>query len=420
METTTKHLSSIRRTVEEVNNYCLDPYDISHAEEWQEELQNLLKRKQQLKSELLAITQEQKLVCECFENPVQWMETHQSVDKDLAKSDEVLSEVNSLLKESAVKIDRTVDSAFEALSVLRDTLRTSEQKVAALESELSDHLSGQTDSELQLSSLHKLQRGEKSASEKLCLLLEAAKAEQEVLKNRLHRLQSNLACLQQISGPQHQLESDSQRELARLTDLKTDIEQLSEVQCIVRDGRTIDVIFSPQAKRCRKMPSEMEGQVSGSVQLVATLCFKQLADDSLHLGDVKLNENVLGSEEIIERAKSSLDIPTLIMEMKSLWVSSVTLFSEISNIRERHAVDWIQEESVLRLMVKKGRSVVCTLHIPDTYPYSGSVSLENVVGDTSDIAMDQIQAPKDNTLTGWILYLEDIFSRQTVMDSGSF
>lgn len=46
----------------------------------------------------------------------------------------------------------------------------------------------------------------------------------------------------------------------------------------------------------------------------------------------------------------------------------------------RHAIDWIQEENILRVMVGQGGSIVCTLIIPSGYPLSGEVTLADIKG----------------------------------------
>lgn len=46
----------------------------------------------------------------------------------------------------------------------------------------------------------------------------------------------------------------------------------------------------------------------------------------------------------------------------------------------RHAVDWIQEEGVVRVLLGKRGTVICTLSVPKTYPQEGSISLVSVHG----------------------------------------
>lgn len=51
---------------------------------------------------------------------------------------------------------------------------------------------------------------------------------------------------------------------------------------------------------------------------------------------------------------------------------------------QRHAVDWIQEEGVVRVLLGKRGTVICTLSVPHTYPQEGSVSLVSVHGGYGD------------------------------------
>ena len=50
----------------------------------------------------------------------------------------------------------------------------------------------------------------------------------------------------------------------------------------------------------------------------------------------------------------------------------------------RHAVDWLQEESKLRVLSKCGK-IMFTLNIPKNYPQSRDITLDKVVG-LDDIA----------------------------------
>ena len=56
----------------------------------------------------------------------------------------------------------------------------------------------------------------------------------------------------------------------------------------------------------------------------------------------------------------------------SCWCKTLSLI--------RHAVDWIQEEGVVRVLLGKRGTVICTLSVPKTYPQEGSISLVSVHG----------------------------------------
>ena len=46
----------------------------------------------------------------------------------------------------------------------------------------------------------------------------------------------------------------------------------------------------------------------------------------------------------------------------------------------RFAVDWLQDESVLRMMLGSGGHIICSLAVPSGYPDQGHVTLTSVEG----------------------------------------
>lgn len=340
--------------------------------------------------------QEESYLCDAFMDPEKWLNKNEKqADEDLKESKTILQELKIIQEGSGSKMDDTVNHALYAVSKLKEVNKLSKDKMFVLESEkslLEQDIATAT-------SLEATHCKKKTSLRKTNLLLEGEKANLDTLTSRQKMSQETLSYLKQLSAPRHQLVADRQKNLAKLTELKADLEQSSEVKCSFTDADSVNIVL---------FPSGNVEATNGDASLMVTLKFDPLKGE---LCDVKLSETVKGADDIIKEAKTSSDLIKLILDLKSLWGSSASLFSEIYTIRERHAVDWIQEEGILHLMVKKGSSVVCTLGIPEGYPRSGPVTLDNIIGDTQGTDVTQIKVPIDSSLTGWIVHLETIFNK---------
>ena len=56
----------------------------------------------------------------------------------------------------------------------------------------------------------------------------------------------------------------------------------------------------------------------------------------------------------------------------------------------RHAVDWIQAENKLRVLVGKCGKIMFTLNIPSNYPYSREITLDTACG-LEDLTENNVQ-----------------------------
>ncbi|XP_069137298.1 uncharacterized protein [Argopecten irradians] len=120
----------------------------------------------------------------------------------------------------------------------------------------------------------------------------------------------------------------------------------------------------------------------------------------------------LHTEDIISEGLSNNDLRQLVTKMQDRWNTLFPLVQEMKNVSDRHAIDWIQDENQLRILVGRGGSIMCTLHVPKSYPFSGEITLQKSSNLPSDVKEEDVIPPSDNrSLQGWVDYLENTFGK---------
>ncbi|XP_033742975.1 uncharacterized protein LOC117329239 isoform X1 [Pecten maximus] len=120
----------------------------------------------------------------------------------------------------------------------------------------------------------------------------------------------------------------------------------------------------------------------------------------------------LHTEDIISEGVSSNDLRQLVTKMQDRWNTLFPLVQEMKNVSDRHAIDWIQEQNLLRILVGKGGSIMCTLHVPESYPFSGEITLQKTSNLPSNVREEDVLPPSDSrSLQGWVDYLEETFGK---------
>jgi len=387
----------LQQEISDIEEKTQDNFDIFssssenvEAEELQKHLLELIQRKQKLKW--------QNLMLDYIKDPEQFKKTLQqsygydgdSTHINIQDLDDIISEIQSVQANKDAEMANTVSSAEALLSELKESLRVSGEKVQILQN-LQEEEKCSDSSE------------QEAEGKNFGLSLENSKLEKELLCGRIKRMQSVLDCLQPVSQSHSQIAIDGQSQVERLSKLKKELELFSRIECVLKGSGKLDLIISPK-------PFDTGKSFHKDIPLVASLTFLQTPDDDSYvLSDVVLSETVNNSEEIIKSALSSSDLPRLVVDLQSAWDTCGYLVSEIHCLRDSHALDWIPETHILHLMVEQGESVICTLEVPRLYPTSGTISLVNVVGDSSGKPLDQVQAPLGSSLTQWILHLENVF-----------
>lgn len=373
--------------------------DLQNYDQWQERLHELLQEEQELKSEILMLSEEN-CILDAILNP-DALPNKDQIEKDLGESKRIVDELKSIQKESETKMGVTVHEALQSVLKLKEVNAKTEEKFFELESQR-QFLQEDNDNE---TSLENMQRQQKTRMRKTNILVEGSQANFDNFKNRHNETKETLNCLHELSISRDLSLAEEQRTLARLTEKLNDIEAFAEVKCSIVDKHTVKIDILPDGN------IQNVNQEKGYSHISLEVMLKFKSDNFKDLCGVEISEPLKGADDIIKEAIKTANYAKLIGDLKLLWCSSASLFAEIHSVRSKYAVDWIPDKEILHLMVKKGSSVVCTLNIPEGYPHSKSVSLVNIVGDQTGTDIDSIQVPSDDSLTGWVIHLESIFNK---------
>lgn len=135
---------------------------------------------------------------------------------------------------------------------------------------------------------------------------------------------------------------------------------------------------------------------------------------------LQVNIETLHCSDLIEEAVRTNDVRSLITQLRERWNMYYPIMTEIDQVSERsvsrlalvlsnfwnalhsclfeiifvmfllynwclkfycsHAVDWIQDEGLVRVLVGKGGTIMFTLKMPPGYPFKGEITITNTSG----------------------------------------
>ncbi|XP_071950041.1 uncharacterized protein [Antedon mediterranea] len=122
--------------------------------------------------------------------------------------------------------------------------------------------------------------------------------------------------------------------------------------------------------------------------------------------DVKIAGDEVSINNAAQEAMDSNDVCYAIQEIRKQFTAHAPLAKEINSLRQRFAIDFLQDENVLICMFGSCGNIVCRLKIKPGYPSSGQINLEKVTGHTEDTICNP---PMPNpTLTDWLIHLQQI------------
>ncbi|KAK7008740.1 myosin heavy chain muscle [Biomphalaria glabrata] len=304
----------------------------------------------------------------------------------MSESIELVKEINAMSDQDQ-KIQETIDLAADALKTMQEKLSILESKILLLEEKI---LKCQVNKE----------------SEKMNILLSASLKERNLLKSRLARLQDRVQNLQAITAENEEKEVTAKN---LLTKLQEQLEAKSEYSglCLqVKSDTSLELEFKTDSfLQLNEKMSDLD-ITSEELKLIATLNFSKQGK----LVDVQLNQSI-DAKDIISKSVASNNLVRLVLDLSKLWRTQTTLVSEIALLRKRHAIDWIPEKNILLLIVKERKNCVCTLKVPSTYPHSGLILLENVMGHTSGLTAEDVPPPSDTSLMSWLQHLDTFFGQ---------
>ncbi|XP_028406622.1 uncharacterized protein LOC114529058 [Dendronephthya gigantea] len=141
--------------------------------------------------------------------------------------------------------------------------------------------------------------------------------------------------------------------------------------------------------------------------LTLVIHFGEDKHGSLVFEDVTANCSTFFIKDLIDYLKSTSELKVFNFEVQRRFHNRMMLLREMEVLQKRFAIDWKEEEQVVRLMLGKAGQIVCSLKMEKDYPSEGSVSVVEIHGaDPAIIFQDSLVTGELKTLTSWIEYLD--------------
>ncbi|CAB3978937.1 Hypothetical predicted protein [Paramuricea clavata] len=113
--------------------------------------------------------------------------------------------------------------------------------------------------------------------------------------------------------------------------------------------------------------------------LLLTVHFGE-GDDPVPVEDVTANCSTSFIKDLIDHLKSTHELKVFNFEVQKRFHNHVKLLKEMKLLQKRFAIDWNEDELVVRLMLGKAGQIVCNLKVENEYPTNGDASVEEIHG----------------------------------------
>ncbi|XP_061174011.1 reticulocyte-binding protein homolog 2a-like isoform X2 [Saccostrea echinata] len=308
-------------------------------------------------------------------------------------------------KATATELAACAEDGYEMLkskiSSLKDILLKREQKRKELQ-DLRNKMTGGGKVSKNLKEVIQKQKDEKVQVDAEIAMRQASLSEAKASHDRL---QQDVAALQEkLKRQEEEIHKSHSEAVKKQTLLTEKIKQETELCEYIRKLSGIREIQTEDTdSMCLGFVHEEEEDPS----LILTMNLAADPTDRVYLKGAEVNVQSLPTEDLIRVAVQKNDPVWLVHSLRELWISYHPIVSEVKKLSERHAVDWIQEEGVVRVLMGKRGTVICTLSVPKTYPQEGNVSLVSVHGGYGEEnTMDVDETVENKTLQQWVDYLE--------------
>ncbi|XP_063432970.1 myosin-13-like isoform X1 [Mytilus trossulus] len=190
----------------------------------------------------------------------------------------------------------------------------------------------------------------------------------------------------------------AKEELANLRKLLHEMQRLGGIEECPANNNQIKIKFVNTS------------QTEATLYLTMTLRQDEYGHVKLSYADV--NIETLHCTDLIEEAVRTNDVRSLITQLRERWNMYYPIMTEIDQVSESHAVDWIQDEGLVRVLVGKGGTIMFTLKMPPGYPFKGEITITNTSGLPANVYVKDCKPPSDiQTLQEWVDFLESKFGK---------
>ncbi|XP_067667162.1 uncharacterized protein PF3D7_1120000-like [Haliotis asinina] len=372
-------------------------------------------RKMFVKTNYFFVNAKKQFLKSLYMDPSKWLTTEQA-DAELEEASSELQEVKREIKDVKTAIQSLCESAEEGFCLLTQKQQLLEERKQELEEKkvkleqrrtkssttqlASETQEGSTGPEM-INNLSKKIEAVESAILKCDEAIDQVTSELRLMQPTIKAMEQTVSLntnrLKQITEEQKRKKNVMSQLVKHLEELVGKMESVSGLTVIPLSWCGVRVEF-PRAG-------------ADGVQLALSLEYSENNMGDLVLKSAEVNVDSIDVSELLHEAVAHNDVPALVTKLKSRWLSHQPLLTEVSQLRHRYAIDWIQEDNILRVMVGRGGSIVCTLIIPSGYPLSGEVTLTDIKGHSGTDLKDLQPAGSERGLTAWAKMLEEKFGR---------
>ncbi|KAK3608160.1 hypothetical protein CHS0354_034119 [Potamilus streckersoni] len=408
----TEHISHIKKVLETFQKNKFVEVQDGFAKDIAEQKKELLKRKSESKSSMMNHDQMRRFLEYLGKDPQTWPSVKEADEalKEVTKSSE---QVKEQIEDEKEKIQNLSETAKEGYDLLQSNLKKLSVKVKLYEEKLQKLQALKAKQEMLLAEFG-TSRVEELDFKKLRIEQEkkleqsnaAIKTCQAVIDTGVvTSLKSQMEGLtQKLNEKNLELQEKQRQGEHHASHLSQSINRYKS--CLLF-CESLDSIRE-HAVGTDKIQLEFLNGTADDLNLVLTLTFKKNNIGYPVLTDVKSSVENFEIHDLINMAIEANDIRFLVHNVRDRWKLHYPLLSEINKLVKSHAVDWIQEEGRLRVLVGRSGSIIFTMKVPTGYPFTGNITLISVFG--LDIQNEDLRELTDiKTLTGWVVYLEQKF-----------
>ncbi|KAK3096718.1 hypothetical protein FSP39_002641 [Pinctada imbricata] len=327
----------------------------------------------------------------------EYINEHPSTWPRMEEVEKKTSDVNTKHRQSKDRVNETKEEIEEILTKLQSTHELFDEKISKMEwkiNTLKEKSERVEELKLRESKMKELQSTKQDLGgfeKRIGDLKEKIRNKMMLCKN----LEITVSAVDYQQNYKAQKAKKRKAELDSLRSIKEKLEQMSGLS------------FLPSSPSSIKVQLNGSGKSIDDLKLTLTMEFGVIPF-GLHLTAAQVNVNSLYIDDILEIAIKTNDVPMFITAVRQRWQTHYPLAQEMLHIAKNHAVDWIREEGIVRVLLGATGSAICTLLLPSTYPASGDISLLRIGGIDINI-QDVVPPPSTKSLTDWVLFLEDKF-----------
>lgn len=321
----------------------------------------------------------------------------QETEEKLKVSREERTKVKAQLEEEKDKVYDILQKVKDEHDLLQEKVKKLEEKLQIFENKKKLFESRRKiDPESVDSAIAKCEQAIVKMEAEIC----KQTAELEKRENEISRMKTELSGRSKSSDAKEQ-------NVERLEKVVKFLQNMTGVKVHIIGPDKITLAFAHHNPELNSVTSQEE-----SLNLEMTLTFitgchgdVKLSDVKVHFGrKVNISVDHFQISDIVDTAIAMNDVPFLVLSVLERWNQHFPLLSEMDILNKNHAIDWIQEQCRLRVLVDRCGKIMFTLSVPKDYPSTRGITLLDSYGidnvETEDLPN------KDSTLLQWVIYLE--------------